>query len=134
MEQNQDEKRPSRRLNLILAVVLCAVVVRKSAAELAAAIALAAGAILLGSVLSALEGVRAFMDELADLAGLSPALLAPVLKTVGISILTRFAAALCRDAGEGGIAAFVETAGAASALLVSLPLLRTVLDMVGEFL
>ncbi len=27
MEQNQDEKRPSRRLNLILAVVLCAVVV-----------------------------------------------------------------------------------------------------------
>lgn len=26
MEQNQDEKRPSRRLNLILAVVLCAVV------------------------------------------------------------------------------------------------------------
>ena len=78
---------------------LCDVVVRKSAAELAAAIALAAGAILLGSVLSALEGVRAFMDELADLAGLSPALLAPVLKTVGISILTRFAAALCRDAG-----------------------------------
>ncbi len=119
---------------IAVTAALCAVVVRKSAAELAAAIALAAGAILLGSVLSALEGVRAFMDELADLAGLSPALLAPVLKTVGISILTRFAAALCRDAGEGGIAAFVETAGAVSALLVSLPLLRTVLDMVGEFL
>ena len=119
---------------IAVTAALCAVVVRKSAAELVAAIALAAGAILLGSVLSALEGVRAFMDELADLAGLSPALLAPVLKTVGISILTRFAAALCRDAGEGGIAAFVETAGAASALLVSLPLLRTVLDMVGEFL
>ena len=119
---------------IAVTAALCAVVVRKSAAELAAAIALAAGVILLGSVLSALEGVRAFMDELADLAGLSPALLTPVLKTVGISILTRFAAARCRDAGEGSIAAFVETAGAASALLVSLPLLRTVVDMVGEFL
>ena len=70
------------------------------------------------------------MDTLADTAGLSPAVLAPVVKTVGIAVLTRVSAELCRDAKEGGIAAFVETAGAAAALLVSLPLLKTVLSMV----
>ena len=117
-----------------MTAALCAVVVRKSTAEIAVVVALAAGVILLGSALSALESVRSFMEELIGLAGLSPALLTPVLKTVGISILTRLAAALCKDAGEGGIGTFVETAGTAAALFVTLPLLRAVLDMVREFL
>ena len=115
---------------IAVAAALCAVVVRKSAAELALVLALAAGAILLTCSLGALEGVRALMDTLADTAGLSPAVLAPVVKTVGIAILTRVAAELCRDAQEGGIAAFVETAGAAAALFVALPLMKTVLSMI----
>ena len=111
-----------------VAAALCAVVVKKNASELG--LALAAGTVILGLSLGALEGVRELMDTLGDTAGLSPAILAPVLKTVGIAILTRIAAELCRDAKENGIAAFVETAGAASALFVALPLLRTVLSMV----
>ena len=113
-----------------VAAALCAVVVRKSTAELGLVLALAAGAVILSGALGALEAVRELMDTLGDTAGLSPAILAPVLKTVGIAILTRIAAELCRDAKENGIAAFVETAGAASALFVALPLLRTVLSMV----
>ncbi len=33
--------------------------------------------------------------------------------------MTKLAASLCRDAGEGGVASFVEVAGAAAAVLVS---------------
>lgn len=117
-----------------VAAALCAVVVRKSASELAAVLALAAGCIILSFSLGALESVRALMDTLADTAGLSPAVLAPVVKTVGIAILTRVAAELCRDAQESGIAAFVETAGAAAALFVALPLMETVLSMVTDLL
>lgn len=113
-----------------VAAALCAVVVRKSAAELGLVLALAAGAVILSGALGALEAVRELMDTLADTAGLSPAVVAPVLKTAGIAVLTRLSAELCRDAKESGIAAFVETAGAASALFVALPLLRTVLSMV----
>ena len=111
-----------------MAAALCAVVVKQHAREVGAVLALAAGALLLGAALGAIEEVRALADELGELIGLSPAVLAPVLKTVGIAILTRIAAELCRDAGEGGIASFVETAGAAMALCVSVPLLRSVLD------
>ena len=75
-----------------------------------------------------IRGTRVLLEELSALAGLSPAVLSPVVKTVGISILTRISAELCRDAGEGGIASFVETAGAALALCVSVPLLRAVLN------
>ena len=113
-----------------VAAALCAVVVKQHAREVGAVLALAAGALLLGAALGAIEEVRALADELGELIGLSPAVLAPVLKTVGIAILTRIAAELCRDAKESGIAAFVETAGGLAALYVALPLLETVLRMV----
>ena len=115
---------------IAVAAALCAVVVKKNVAELGMVLALCAGAIILSCSLGALEGVKELMDTLADTAGLSPAVFAPVVKTVGIAVLTRVSAELCRDAKEGGIAAFVETAGAAAALFVSLPLLKTVLSMV----
>lgn len=63
------------------------------------------------------------MDDLADAAGLAPAVLAPLIKTVGHRHPDPVCAQVCRDAGEGGIAAFLETAGAAMALFVALPLL-----------
>ena len=115
---------------IAVAAALCSVVVKKNVAELGMVLALCAGAIILSCSLGALEGVKELMDTLADTAGLSPAVLAPVVKTVGIAVLTRVSAELCRDAKEGGSAAFVETAGAAAALFVSLPLLKTVLSMV----
>ena len=113
-----------------VAAALCAVVVKQHAREVGAVLALAAGALLLGAALGAIEEVRALADELGELIGLSPAVLAPVLKTMGIAILTRIAAELCRDAGEGGIAAAAETAGAAAAVLAALPLLRAVLSTI----
>ena len=104
-----------------VAAAVCAVVVKQRAQEVGLVLTMALGAV---------ESVRALMDELGEAAGLSPAVLAPVLKTVGIAILTHISAEVCRDAKESGIAAFVETAGAAVALCVALPLLRAVLDTV----
>ncbi|MEQ2455079.1 SpoIIIAC/SpoIIIAD family protein [Flavonifractor hominis] len=107
---------------------VCAVVVKQDAKGIGMVLAMAAGALVLGLSLGAVESVRALMDDLTAMAGLAPAIVDPVVKTVGIAILTRIAAEVCRDAGEGGLAAFTETAGAAMALLVTLPLLRSVLD------
>ena len=93
-------------------------------------LALAAGAVILTAALGALESVRALLDELAQLAGLEPAVLAPVVKTVGVAIITRVTVEVCKDAGEGGIASFVEIAGAAVALYLALPLVRAVLTTI----
>ena len=117
-----------------VAAALCAVVVKKQTPELGLVLGLAAGALILTLSLDAWRSVRALMDTLADAAGLSPAVLAPVIKTVGIAIITRLTAEVCRDAKEGGIAAFLETAGAAAALAVCLPLIETVLSMVTDLL
>lgn len=109
---------------------VCAVVVKKNVQELGMVLALTAGVLILSYALSAIQSVRDLLEMLADTAGLAPAVLAPVVKTVGIAVVTHVSAEVCRDAKEGGIASFLETAGAAAALFVALPLVRAVLDMV----
>ena len=117
-----------------VAAALCAVAVKGTARQLALALSLTGGAVILGLALGALEDVVAMAEDLREMAGLSPAVVAPVLKTVGIAVLTQIASQVCRDAGEGGIAAAAETAGTALALCAALPLLRAVLDTVGALL
>ena len=117
----------------VTAVVLSAVL-RKNTPELALLLALAAGVWMLVQAAAGLGAAVVLMEELADQAGLSEVLLEPVVKTVALSILTRLTAELCRSSGEGGVAAFVETAGAALALLAALPLVRAVAQLMGELL
>ncbi|MEG1857440.1 MAG: SpoIIIAC/SpoIIIAD family protein [Pseudoflavonifractor sp.] len=113
---------------------LCAVAVKKNVQELGLVIALAACVLTLILTLGAIQSVMDLLDMLARTAGLSPAVLSPVIKTVGIAILTRIAAEICRDAKENGIASAVETAGAATALVAALPLVRAVLSMMNRLL
>ncbi|MPN22526.1 hypothetical protein SDC9_169909 [bioreactor metagenome] len=115
---------------LAVAAALCAIVVKKHVKEVGIVLSLTAGAIIMLQVLGALEAVRGLMEELTALAGISHAVLSPVLKTVGIAIVTKLTAELCRDADERAIAAFVETAGAVTALWVAVPLIKTVLSMI----
>ena len=117
----------------VTAVVLSAVL-KKNTPELALLLALAAGVWMLLLVADGLRAVVVLMEELARQAGLSEALLEPVVKTVALSILTRLTVEICRSAGEGGVAAFVETAGTVLALLAALPLVRAVAQMMGELL
>lgn len=117
----------------VTAVALSAVL-KKNAPEFSLLLALAAGMWMLALAADGLAAALALMGELADQAGLSETLLEPVVKTVALSILTKLTAEVCRSAGEGGVAAFVETAGAALALMAALPLVRAVAQLMGELL
>ena len=117
----------------VTAAVLSAVL-KRNTPELAMLLALCAGLWMLALAAEGLGAAMALMRELAGQAGLSEALLEPVVKTVALSILTKLTVEICRSAGEGGVAAFVETAGAVLALTVSLPLVRAVAQMMGELL
>ena len=119
---------------LAVTAALCAVFLRKQVPSLALALSLAAGAILLSSAMESLSAVRGLADSLSRTAGLSPQLWSTVWKVAGVGIVTRLSTALCKDAGEGGLAAFLETAGVALALLTALPLLETVLEVLGGLL
>ena len=117
----------------VTAAVLSAVL-KRNTPELAMLLALCAGLWMLALAAEGLGAAMALMRELAGQAGLSEALLEPVVKAVALSILTRLTVEICRSAGEGGVAAFVETAGSALSLMAALPLVRAVAQMMGELL
>ena len=117
---------------LALAGALMAMVLKKDVPELALALGIAvtlAAAGLAAGLISQLEEVATMAREQT---GLSPAVVTPVLKCVGIGVITRLAADLCRDAGQSAPASAVELAGAACALGAALPLVRALLDMAGR--
>ena len=78
------------------------------------------------------------LDYITDLAASTGALEGEgwslLLKALGVAFLTETAASVCRDSGETGLATWVETAGKLEILLLSFPLIRTVLDTVTELL
>ena len=57
-----------------------------------------------------------------------------LLKALGVAFLTETAASVCRDSGESGLAGWVETAGKLEILLLSFPLIQTVLETVKNLL
>lgn len=123
------------RLGAIAVIAaFCALVLKKGTPELSLALALGAGVLLLWEGVSALEAVLTLARDFAARTGLSGELWAPVWKTAGIGIVTRLGASLCRDAGESGIAAFLETTGGITALCAAIPLIETVFDTLAGLL
>ena len=126
-----------RMIQVVTVAVAAAVLsttLRRYIPEFSLLLALCAGIWMLRTVMGSLNAVLTLMEELISLSGMSEVLLEPVLKTVAFSILTKITAELCRGAGEGGIAAFVESAGTILALGASLPLVRAVTQMMTEML
>jgi len=117
----------------VLACVL-GVTVKKEYPTGTLLVSVAAAVVILFFAMSVLEPVKNFIDELADTAGLSPSVLAPLYKTLGIAIITRITAEACEDAKEKAFGIYIQIAGAIMALYVSLPLLSAVFKMIGSFL
>ena len=119
---------------IAITAALCAVVLRQKTPDIGTALALVACVLLLFCTIPAFQEIRQALEEMADTAGISEVILVPVIKTVGIAIVTKLAAEVCRDAKENGIASFVELAGAAAAILLAIPLLNMVLQLIGGLL
>lgn len=109
-----------------------AAVLRQRSPEAALLLGLAVCAVVGALLLRGLADVLDMLDMLEDLAaagGLPPELLAPLVKTLGIALVSRLGTEICRDAGQGAMAAVLETAGAFGAVLVSLPLVRAAWEL-----
>lgn len=113
---------------------LCMVMLRKNGPEFAVIVMLAAGIWILTMAARALGETVDALSRLARIARLENELVQPVVKVVGLSVITRVASESCRGAGEGGIAAFVEVTGVFLALAAAVPLVNAVVEMLSEML
>ncbi|NLA87280.1 MAG: hypothetical protein GX847_08380 [Clostridiales bacterium] len=105
-------------------------VIKKNSPEMALMLTISLALIALYLAIDTITSVADFIKSLADAAKISPAVLTIVFKTIGISIITKLSADICRDAGQSSAASGIELTGAFSALYISLPLFKTVMSMI----
>lgn len=113
---------------------LVGLAIKKSNPEISLLLAMAASAAVLTLALTMLSELRETLRMVMDFTSLQQTLVLPVLKCVAVGIVARLSADLCKDAGQSGLASAVELCGAAAALCISLPLVNTLLQMLGGLL
>ena len=116
----------------VIAVIgsILALLLRKYAPETALLTVLAAGLSVLWLSTGVCERITASIRTIADEGGIASIYVAPVLKCVGIGLVTHLASQVCRDAQQGSAASAVELCGTFCALYVSLPLIESLFSMV----
>ena len=101
---------------------IAALLIRRSNPELSLVIALAASALVLVLTMQRMGAVVELAERAAELS---------TLKCVGIGVVARLGGELCRDAGQGSVAASLELLGAVCALYTAIPLFSAVLELIG---
>ncbi len=109
-------------------------VVKKSNPESSLMLSVCAAVMILAAAMEVFGSLLSFVTGLADEAGLSSALLTPVLKAVGIGITGRIVSDICKEAGQAVSASAVELAASVAALYAALPLLKALMVLICSFL
>lgn len=117
-----------------LITALLALVVAKSAPEMALVLVLGCTVVVILYLAQVMEQVVIFFKALASYGGLSDGLLEPLLKTMGIAVVVKVGSSLCRDASASALGAVIELSGTVCALAVALPLVETVLGKLVELM
>ena len=109
-------------------------VIKKNSPEMALLLTIALAVFAVSLSAKIVSEILEFVKSVSDAAGISPSVLAIVLKTVGIAVVTKISADISKDAGQLSVASNVEFAGAAVALYIALPLFKTVVSMIDSLI
>jgi len=111
-----------------------ALLLRRSNPEFSVPLGAAVWLLALVTLSDAIGQILEFVEETRNLSALSGVYFTPVLKCVVIGIAAKAGADLCRDGGQSAMAGAVELGGAAAALAVAIPLLRSFLALLQDLL
>ena len=113
---------------------ILALLLRRHAAEQSLLLTVATGVLIVWISATVASGLLEALRRLAEKGAVSTLYTAPVLKCVGIGLVTHLASQICADAGQGSTGAAVELCGTLCALYVSLPLIESLLATVERLL
>jgi stage III sporulation protein AD len=108
---------------------LLAVVLREEKPETAFAVSLVTGLVIFVFVITRLNSVMTVLKHFAAKADIDVLYFSTILKVIAIAYITEFGAQICRDAGEGAIAAKVEFAGKVLIMVIAIPILAALMDI-----
>lgn len=117
-----------------VAGVLFAVQLKQEKAEVAIYLCVVISLMVFFAILSNLRVLVDTIQEIGSYINIDDTYITTLLKMLGITYLAEFASGICKDAGYQTIAVQIEMFGKVTILVLSLPILLTLLRTIQEFL
>ncbi len=122
-----------RFCGIIVTLLISLSLLRDKVPSIGLVVALAGMTVLVAVLIPLLSQVLDCIRMLMDVTGLDAAVFTPILRVIGICMVVKLMAELCRDAGERTLAAKVEMFGAAAGILCAVPLVEQALQLIRAF-
>lgn len=123
-----------RIIGVAFVTAVAAIVLKSSKPELSFAVTVTGVIIILIFVADMLQNTVNIIASIAGMTGIENGLIKILLKIVGIGYLTEFSAGLLNDFGSNAVADKVTLAGKLTILVLSLPVIESVLGLIRGFL
>lgn len=93
-------------------------------------LSIAGGVMVMYFVISRFRQLADYLDRLTSYVTVNITYIDVILKMIGLAYVCQFSSDICKDAGYNAIASQVEMAGKLSLILLSMPVLMSVIDLV----
>ncbi len=123
-----------RIIGVGLVTAIAAILLRSTKPELSFAVTVAGCVIILIFSLDILWGTFGIFQEIGEKTGIDSALIRIILKIIAIGYLVEFAAGVVEDFGSKSVADKLVFAGKVIIFTVSVPIVQTLVSLVGSFL
>ena len=123
-----------RIIGVGLVTAIAALLLKGTKPELAFAVTIAGAVIVLIFSLDLLAATFGIFAEIGEKTGIDSALIRIIIKIVAIGYLVEFAAGVVEDFGSKSIADKLIFAGKVVIFTVSVPVIRTMVSLIGSFL
>lgn len=117
-----------------LLTALSAALVRDSRSDVAFAVVVAGGAIMLTMLIDYFTGIFAFFDELVNKTGVDRGVIKTLFKIVGIGYVAELAAGICEESGAKSAGDKIVLGGKLIIFTLTVPILRFLLDIIGSLM
>jgi stage III sporulation protein AD len=121
-------------IGIAFITAITAVILRGTKPELSFAVTLVGIIIILMFVVEMLKDTMSVFVSLSQITGIENGLLKMLLKIVGVGYLTEFGAGILTDFGSNSIADKVTLAGKITIVLLSMPVIESLLQLLSGFL
>lgn len=121
-------------IGVAFVTTFAAVLLKPSKPELSFAVTVTGVIVILLFIVDALQNTLAVFSTIAEMTGVENGLLKILLKIVGVGYLTEFGAGLLNDFGSNSVADKVVLGGKITIVLLSLPVIESLLQLVRGFL
>lgn len=121
-------------LGVGLVTAIAALILKSSKPELAFAVTIAGGVIILIFALDMLGASLRIFTDIAEKTGIDQSLVKIILKIVAIGYLVEFSAGIVEDFGSKSIADKLVLAGKIIIFTVSIPIIQSLITLIGNIL